>query len=325
MEVSRTGDGKGSSRWVSFGLGAILGLMARFAWPWDSSLGASQPPPPVQGSTRNPRPNISSTSASPLKRRRDTSPGTIQPPSGRPIVSDNGKEREAALAERLMEEFVVASEYDTSPEERLRIYSQIDDITEDLASYYVKALEASSQSTNGPVQISQAWSRAALELALLSGGDVVADYVRRILSDPQASGVMLDNLKLALGGVSGHLGNADRIPVDEELYHIARELVASPVALDRKAGVGLLSARAGPETRTTLVSLLAGETDRSVRTAAWLSLAKVGNAETLDYLTGELRSVSQSGIADKAYYEGWLKASISILESKLNTDSGLPR
>ena len=228
----------------------------------------------------------------------------LEETQGRPTVV---KPRGAALdkAKELYAIFRRAAAAGSKGIPALDVFKKLRDVTEDMASYFINEYGKIEKSPEKAKERS-----AALMLALMSGGEDSAEFLRSFLTDPTAPQADR-NYALALLHLDEGLVRVGRIPVDAELFRIAMTLTQSQKSPERAAGAGLLGRRESTESRLTLQGIASNDSSSSVRAAAISALGKVGDRATLDYLKAILTG-SEDGNLNRS-----VRNAITALEAKL--------
>jgi len=122
------------------------------------------------------------------------------------------------------------------------------------------------------------------DLAIGSGGPVVADWLLAKLTDTGTPNDMRERILYVLGGGSRKLFPSLNVPVQGRLADTAFQYAATGDTRERQAGAGLLGAVDTTESRTVLYRLAATDTEFRVREEAIHSLGTAGDRETLVWL-----------------------------------------
>ena len=155
----------------------------------------------------------------------------------------------------------------------------------------------------------------ALDLAIRSGGPIVAELIQDRLNAKDKSELERMNLMMALGGISGW-ASLDKVPISSEFQSIAMKLVASEDDADRRGGAGLLGWLPGMDSRTTLIGCYENDRSPTVKAAAVMSLSRLGDHMTLQTLRN-WQQMLDSSLPGGSIIEKHLKSAIGVLEARL--------
>lgn len=124
----------------------------------------------------------------------------------------------------------------------------------------------------------------ALELALASGGAEAAALLKEIFGSPLTQKAERVLVGISLSGEGTLIKMANGIPADPAFAVLAATTLGLTDPRERIAGVGLLGLQSIDQSRSTLLSLVAQDTDENVRMAALRVLGRNGDRSTLDFL-----------------------------------------
>lgn len=142
---------------------------------------------------------------------------------------------------------------------------------EDSGRYYADAYREEVKQGN--------CDRAALRLALQSGGACVALLLHERLSDVHLSQEELKALKEEIGGLIPGTASMKKVPHIPELEGYAIAWLKSSLPTDKIAGAGILSGDSALRRASDLIVLLETDDDMKVRAAAALALVRTRNED----------------------------------------------
>ena len=194
-----------------------------------------------------------------------------------------------AAAQGIFDELKGLDEGKTDPEQLLEMLGRLGDLGEEEAAYFVQQYLASKGKGGSAVE-----REAALMLAVLSGGEYVADFLSDFLTDPTTPRADRIRFLQNIGNPMEPAYSMDRIPMDGALAVTAYDLLESRNSLERKGAASLLGGLDTPQSRATLEQVVENERDLRVRIAAIRSLGRVGDLSTKEFLQRFSRTLAAS-------------------------------
>lgn len=215
-------------------------------------------------------------------------------------------------AEEVFDRLLKLEKGEGDPDEFLSLVERLKELGEDEAAYFIGQYLA-----NVGVKGSAKEREVALMLAVLSGGDRVADFLNEFLNDPTMPAEDRRRFLSRIGHPREPVYSMDRIPLTGGLAQTAFLLLQSEKPLERRGAAGMLGGLDTPQSRSTLEFLLQSDRDWGVRIAAIHSLGRIGDLTTMQFLSDTLEALAASP-NKKAFkrLRGPLRAAIRRIEKR---------
>jgi len=199
---------------------------------------------------------------------------------------------------------------------RLKVLGRLEEVSAEMVDSFITEYKERRQRPNG-AGTNEATDILSLILAV--GGVAASDFITARLLDSQIDESERNNLLMGLNPTSGWRCNYATLSVSEELFQIARGLMASTILLDRKAGVGILGATSREDARAELRRLLQTESNLQLTAAAARSLGRCGIEADIPLLESYLNSIERnSSKTDLADLRDHIEIALMDLRRRLN-------